>query len=191
MKSLRLIGFVLLVSLMASPAIAGNLGIFFDTAGTVDNMFFERGVPFNVHVVLYSTNDAVNAVEYKLNLPPEVVVLQQNYLTGSLAFPYLGQSEGATVGVRVGLGDCFFMGPDAWQDQVLVVETVMCYSPVDISNASITLSGFPGDNGDVVPRYADCQENLAHQLVATPGTFSVAVDADSPSWGSVKALFSE
>ncbi len=193
MKSLRLFGLTLLVLLMAAPVMAaGNIGIFFDTAGTVDNMFFQRGVPFNVHVVMYNIQDGVGAVEYKLNLPPEVVVLDQSYLAGSYAFPYLQQTEGALVGVQVGFGGCHYMGSSAPFVSALVVETLLCYSPVDILNGTITLQGFPGPSGDVMPRYADCTQNASlHTLTPTPGTFSVAVDADSPSWGSVKALYNQ
>ncbi len=191
MKSLRLFGLTLLVLLMAVPAMAaGNIGIFFDTDGTVDNMFFERGVPFNVHIVMYNVDDGVGAVEYKLNLPDEVVVLDQQYLEGAYVFPYMQQSEGATVGVQIGFGRCFYMGDTSPYVPDLVVETVVCYSLVDIDNATISLEGFPGDSGYIVPRYADCTQTAdLHELTPTPATFSVAVPSESPSWGSVKALF--
>ncbi len=187
MKSLRLVGLMLVFGLMAAPAAAGTLGVFFDTDGTTDNMYFERGVPFNVHVIMYNMDDSAQGVEFKIDFPPEVVVLSQNYVEGSLAFPYLSSSAGAVAGVQVGLGPCYYMGQGI--NEPFTVLTLIVYSPVDVMGGTITLDGFPGVNGDVVPRYADCPDVNKHQMATTDATFQVSVPADEPSWGSVKALF--
>jgi len=190
MKSLRLIGLMLLISLMAAPAAAGTLGIFFDEAGTVDNMYFERGVPFKFHVLMYDMDDLVGGVEFTLVVPPELVILQQNFAEGSWPFYYQNQSTlGALAGVGIGLGDCYWMGQGG--EVTYKVLTVLAYSPVDIIGGSITLDGFPGANGDVVPRYARCPDADLHQMAATDGSFQVTVPAENPSWGSVKALFTK
>ena len=189
MKSMRLIGLMLLFSLLASPAAAGSLGIFFDTGGTVDNMVFERGVPFNLHVIMYNMDDSAQGVEFTVDLPPEIVVLSHNYVDGSLAFPYLGQPAGAVAGVQVGLGPCRYMGQGL--NEPFRVLTLTVYSPVDIVDGTVSLAGFPGPNGDVVPRYADCPDVVLHQMTTTGATLNVSVPAETPSWGSIKALFYE
>lgn len=187
MKNLRLVGLMLVFSLMAAPAAAGTLGVFFDTDGTVDNMVFERGVPFNVHVIMYEMNDSAQGVEFKIDFPPEVVVLQHDYVDGSLAFPYLGSPDGAAAGVQIGLGPCYYMG-QGFNEPFRVV-TITVYSPVDVFGGTISLDGFPGPNGDAVPRYVDCPDVNKFQMATTGATFQVSVPSDEPSWGSVKALF--
>ncbi len=189
MKSLRLVGLMLLISCLASPAVAAKLGIFFDSNATVDNMVFQPATPFKIHVVMYDMNDSAQGVEFKVVLPPEIVVLNQTYAEGSLAFPYYNQPEGATVGVQVGLGDCILMMND-WHPTYEVL-TMLVYCPTTLPTSTISLTGFPGPTGDTVPRYAQCPSIAPPliQMAATDGTFSVSVPAESSSWGAVKAQF--
>ncbi len=189
MKSLRLVGLMLLISCVASPAVAAKLGIFFDSNATVDNMVFQPNTPFKIHVIMYDMEDIAMGVEFKVDLPPEVVVLQQDFAEGSLAFTYLNQNGGATAGVQVGLGGCVWVSSQG--NPSYEVLTILAYCPSPVPSSTISLSGFPGDNGDAVPRYAQCSDinPPLFQMTPTDGTFSVSVPAQSSSWGAVKAQF--
>ena len=193
MKTLRLAVLTALVAaFVAAPAAAGNLGIYFDKDATVDQMHFETGVPFYIHVAMTEMNDSVNAVEFMVEMPPEILILAHEWLEGSWAFPWAGAPAGtppALGGVQLGLGDCYYMG-DQWNPRMTVL-TLTCMSMSDLSNASVSLTGFPGTNGDVVPRYAQCPSTDLFQMSTTSGTFNVSVPAPSSSWGAMKAGYSD
>jgi hypothetical protein len=191
MKSLRLVGLMLLISCLATPAVAAKLGVFFDTNATVDNMVFQPATPFDIHVIMYDMNDSALGVEFKVDLPPELVVLQQNWAEGTLVFPYSNQTGGATVGVQVGLGDCIFM-TNGWNPTYEVL-TMRVYCPTTMPTSTISLSGFPGDTGDTMPRYAQCPSIAPPLLQMTPtdGTVRISVPAETSTWGAVKAQFGD
>jgi hypothetical protein len=192
MKTLRLAVLTTLVAaLLAAPAAAGNLGLYFDRGATVDQMHFETGVPFNVHVAMTNMNDSANAVEFVVEMPPEVLVLDHDWLEGSIAFPNQDAPSGtpeALAGVRVGLGGCWYIA-DNYSTDHLVVLTMSCMSLSDLTGATMTLSGYNGLNGDTVPRYAQCPSTDKIQMTSTGATFNVSVPAETTSWGAVKAAY--
>ncbi len=187
MKTLRtlfavsfVVALLVATSAMAAPTISVLFGPNQDAAAQAKTLR-----PFKIWVVMSNINDTVNAVEYKLNLPPEIVVLDPGLFPGSVNF------GNATVGNALGLPACqtvFDVLAPEFQKLVVAEMTVIAVSPFASANVTLTpFTGSPQDMG-VAPRYSNCNGTLTN-LTPVAGSLSAAVAVEPMRWSQVKALY--
>jgi hypothetical protein len=182
MKSLRTITAVALaVCLCASLAQAGNIGVYFDNTATNAVATKPVNQMFNMYICLTDVQNMLTAVEYKVNLPAELIVLGESFAGN------FHNGSGSSSGVQVGLGDCVILFQPT---DVLVVSTMQAITLQPFATRTITVSQWPLPNGGSFPRYSTCgAEPQLIDLAPQEAQLTAAVAADSESWGAVKALF--
>lgn len=187
MKTLRtLFAVTLMVTLLAaSTAMAQSptISVFFGP-NQDSNSLAQTGTPFKIWVVLSHVNDSVNAVEYKLNLPPEVAIIDAGLYDGAI------NVGNASDGFAIGLPECIpvFDNLAAYQNLVVNEMTALAVAPFAAFNVTITeFTGSPQDPGET-PRYSNCDGVLGN-LAVENGTLSASVGVEAESWTAVKSLY--
>lgn len=186
MKTLRTFFAVsLLVSLLAaSTAMAApTLSVYFGP-NQESNSLAQTGTPFKIWIVMSEINDTVNAVEYKLNLPPEVVITDDGLYPGAID---LGN---ATTGSAIGLPECLTVFDAIAGSETLVVAEMTAVTVSDFGASAVTLTPFTGSPQDpaTAPRFSNCDGALTN-LLPNNGTLSSSVPTESESWSAVKSLY--
>lgn len=168
---------------------AGNptIGVYFDEQRVSSDLSVRPYEAFNIYVVLSDIEDRVTAVEYKLNLPSDLVVSGRNYwgdpiLIGNPADGYV-----------VGLGECVTVSSQIAGSETLVIESIQAFAFQNFDTQPITLTKFEGGSeGPLVngPRYANCDDQV-YEMSPVNATIEAPVAGETTSWGAVKALYNE
>lgn len=191
MKSLRTISLLALVAIMvasvasAAPTISVRVALP-DGAEFWDDAQVHPNQQRDLVVILGDVAEPINAVEYKINLPQNVLVLGNTYgFDGAVDFG--GGHTGSGTGSAIGFGDCY--PASSVNDQVVHSMRIMAVGA--FARQEITVTAFEG-GGDVAaaPRYNSCS-NVTVSLVPSSTWLesTTAVDAGDSSWGAVKALY--
>jgi hypothetical protein len=187
MKNLRAlfaVSFVVALLVAASAMAAPTITVSFGPNQDINSQAKTLN-PFKIWVVMSNINDTVNAVEYKINLPAEVVVQDPGLFPGAID---LGS---ASTGSAIGLPACQtvydVMGS---QYDHLVVAEMTAIAVSDFPSFNVTVTPFTGSPQDMgtAPRYSNCDGVLTN-LTPVSGTLSSSVPGESSSWSQVKALY--
>ncbi len=188
MKHLRKFAlFVVLGSLLlatAAEAQTPTIGVYFGP-NRVSSTNVVPNTQFKIWVMLTGMNDAINAVEYKLNLPSNVVVLQYDYYGANpLVF-------GSTAdGVAVGFGECVPLFPGPTTSTELVVAELTAMAITSFPSTPVTITRYEGNpqSPSTAPRYNTCDGTLI-DLVSSDGALFSSVAVENTTFGAVKALY--
>jgi hypothetical protein len=189
MKALRTLAVaaaLLCVASVALAAVGPDVGVYFDDQGTETSISVQPYEQFAIHVVMTNINDRVNAVEYKLDLPADLIVTSAEF--GGPSPIALGNPSD---GYAIGLGECVTVYNDIPGFETLVVETRNVYAFQHFNATSLTLEPFQGpgqEPGVTTPRYANCQDDVFN-LNTVDATVAAPVATDQSSWTSVKAMY--
>jgi hypothetical protein len=187
MKSLRTIAALAALALLlgAPAAQAGNIGVYFDSAATTSTATKGTSTPFNLYVCMTDVQNQMTAVEYKVNLPSELIVIGETF-AGNFV-----NGQGSASGVQMGFADCMLL----WNStDVMVVSTLQVLAFSAVNNAAITVSKWPVPQpGVTLPRFSTCPTPDPQLVDLTPqtATLTTAVPVESASFGAVKALYRE
>jgi hypothetical protein len=145
----------------------------------------QTGTQFKIWIVLSNINDTVNAVEYKLTLPPEVAIVDPGLYPGAI------DVGNASTGSAIGLPECLpvFDSMDPMY-QTLVVAEMTAVAVADFPAFNVTITEFTGSPQDpgTAPRYSNCESQLTN-LTPEGGTLQSSVGSESASWSAVKSLY--
>lgn len=189
MKTLSMFAVFALVamSLGAVSAGAGEIAVYFGSE-MGSSMQVKPFVPFDIQIVVQNIDDSINAVEYKLNLPAEVVVQDENYWNGTTLV--IGGPQ-AAVGTAIALGECVQMFEGSGLPTSIVVATLQAITVDTFSESAVTLTEFTGtpSNPGTAPRYSSCGSVITN-LSPVDGTLEgVTVPTTATSFSKVKSLF--
>jgi hypothetical protein len=164
MRLMQMLGLVALVCVaMTTVASAATVGVYFDDQATTTTNRVRPWESFNLHVVMTAVEDQVTGVEYKLNLPPELVILNRAYWGGD---PILIGSPAE--GYMVGLGECVSVFQALPGQERLVVETLEVMAVGNFDDQAITLTKFEGGSeapSVTAPRYSNCDDQVEEMTV--------------------------
>lgn len=173
----------------SSASAAGTIGLYFQQDGNVSRHYAQPSETFKVYVAVKSLETTMDAVEYKVNLPANVIVLGREFTSDNAV------NVGNTAqGTAVGIGECRpVVSGSAYE--VYVVETITCMTMGSFAVDDITLTKFEGGGNDsnpsiTGPRFSDCNSIQTFTNVEN-AQLSSSVSAESSSWGEVKAGTSE
>lgn len=183
MKTLRKIALltVLASTLLATAAQAApTIGVYF---GQQKWPWFTAAPnqPFDIWVVVKDVNNTIDAVDYKLNLPVQVIITDLGFADGYLR---IGTSS---TGYAVGLGDCV---PSFGDDEV-VIQHMTAYVFSTFPQFNVTFSGFQGSSQEspAAPRYSNCSGGIFDLDTEGGILVGTTVDTEAQSFGAVKALY--
>ncbi|RKZ10563.1 hypothetical protein DRQ53_05725 [bacterium] len=189
MKTLRMFAVfaVVAMSLFAVAAEAQEIAVYFgsEMSSTKQVKSFE---PFDVMIVVDGIDDTINAVEYKLNLPDDIIVMGSQYWNGTTLV--IGGAN-AVDGTAVALGECVNLAEALGEQTSIVVATLEAMAVNTFSQAAVTISEFTGtpSNPATAPRYNNCVNNQVY-LTPVNGTLQgVTVPTEQSSFSRVKSLF--
>lgn len=186
MKALRTLAVTVAMLCFASVALAGDIEVSFDDKGIENAISVRPFEQFTIYVVMSNIEDQVKAVEYKLALPPELIVTSTQF--GGPSPIALGSPSD---GFAIGLGACISVFNEMPGFETLVVETRDVYAFQHFSATSLVLEPFQGpgqEPGVTTPRYANCQNDVWN-LNTIEATVAAPVATDQSSWSSVKAMY--
>jgi hypothetical protein len=185
MKTLRMFAVFALVamSLFAVSADAQEISVFFgsEMASTKQVKPFEL---FDISIVVSNIDDTIGAVEYALNLPAGVVIVESSFWPGSL------QLDGPD-GTAIALGECVTMVDAPGLPTEIVVAALKAIALDTFGQAPVTLTELTGQplNPGTAPRYANCQNELLNLTPVNGMLEGVTVPTSASSFGKVKSLF--
>ena len=188
MKSLRTISLLAVVAtvLIASAAQAvptGTLAVYIGDENH-EAATIKPNTPTPLNIYVEGIDDTIYAVDYKIGLPPDLLVMSNTYYPGALDF---GSSSN---GASIGLGECISSFQWTMDHEPLWVHTITVYSLGYFDATDITVGAYEGyQTTQPGPTYADCNGNL--RLLSSKGaTIAVtSVSNDENSWGAVKSLY--
>lgn len=189
MKALRTLAVVAAMLCFASVALAGvgpDIGVYFDDQGTENAISVRPFEQFTIYVVMSNINDQVKAVEFKLDLPPELIVTSSQF--GGPSPIALGNPSD---GYAIGLGACMTVFNEMPGYETLVVETRNVYAFQHFNATNLTLEPFQGpgqEPGVTTPRYANCVNDVWN-LNAIDASVAAPVATQESSWTSVKSMY--
>ena len=188
MKSLRTFSTLVLVALVmmasaasAEPTVSLRIGDDNWEAATI-----RPNQQVDLNIYLSGIDASINAVEYKVNLPGDLIVMSNTYgFPGALDF-----GNASTVGNAIGFGECVAVLQVTQGHPDLLVHTMRVFSLGYCDLSPITLTAFEGgSDSPTTPRYSTCG-GAAMSLASSGAQIAVTtVPNDSDSWGAVKALY--
>jgi len=188
MKTLRtMAAAVALVALAAvSAGAAPTIGVYFDDQMASNQVAVDPMQQFDIYVIMSTIDDRVDAVEYKLNLPSQVAILNTTY--GGANPLDLGSSEHGTL---LGLGNCQNIYDALTGFETFVVAHLEAMAVTTFDASPITLTKYTGgaEAPSVnAPRYANCDDQVV-EMETSNAQLTGGVATFSSSFGSVKALY--
>lgn len=188
MKTLRT--FAVALSLVAMAAVtagaAPTIGVYFDDQMASTQTAVDPNEPFDIYVIMSTVDDRIDAVEYKLNLPSQVAVMNTNY--GGANPLDLGSSQHGTL---LGLGNCQNIYDGLQGFETFVVAHLEAIAVTTFDATPITLTKYTGgaEAPSVnAPRYSSCDNNVV-EMETSNAQLTGGVATFSSSFGSVKALY--
>ena len=183
MKTLRMIALVAVLATMlfavgaqAAPTIAVKFG-----PNQMPWWTAQPNQPFDIWVIAKGIDGVVDAVEYKLNLPSQLIITNYGWPDGSF---YLGSNAN---GYAVGLGDCV---PNFGDDQI-VVQRITAYAFTVFPEFDVTLTAYEGPQAETptAPRYSNCSGGVFDMIAEDGLVVGTMVPVQSESFGAIKALY--
>ena len=188
MKTLRTMAAALALVALATvtAGAAPTIGVYFDDQMQIDQTAVDPLQQFNIYVILSSINDRIDAVEYRLNLPPQVAVTGTTF--GGAQPLDLGSSQHGTL---LGLGSCENVYDALQGQETFVVAVLQAIAVTTFESTPITITKFTGGTEAPsvnAPRYSSC-DNQVYEMSTTQASLTGGVATLDRSFGAVKALF--
>lgn len=183
MKTLRKIALltVLASTVFASVAQAApTIGVYF---GEQKWPWFTAAPnqPFDIWVIVKDVDSTIDGVEYKLNLPVQVIITSLGFSEDYLR---IGSSS---MGYAVALGECI----PSFGDHEVVVQRMQAYAFGTFPQFDVTLTAFesPQPENPTAPRYSNCVGDLFDLDTEGGVLVGTTVDNEAASFGAIKALY--
>ncbi len=182
MKTLRTIAlFTVLASMLfaAGAQAAPTIGVYFGPDQTPWKTAAPNQ-PFSIWVIVKDLESTIDAVEYKLTLPTQVVVSNFGWPDGGI------QIGSPSTGFAVGLGSCVpaFNGLD------IVVQQMTAYAFTLFPAFNVTISAYEGQQvTPAAPRFSNCHGTITDLQAENGILVGTTTGTDSASFGAIKALF--
>lgn len=182
MKTLRTIAlFTVLASMLfaAGAQAAPTIGVYFGADQTPWKTAAPNQ-PFDIWVILKDIDNTVNAVEYKLNLPTQVIISNPGWPAGVI------QIGAPSTGYAVALGECV----PAFNGLEVVVQHMTAYVFTLFPEFNVTLTAYEGQQvTPAAPRFANCNGTITNLQADNGILIGTFTGTDSASFGAIKALF--
>lgn len=182
MKTLRTIAlFTVLASVLfaAGAKAAPTIGVYFGP----DQMPWKTAAPnqpFQIWVILKDIESTIDAVEYKLNLPTQVVVTDLGFPDGGIR---IGSSS---TGYAFGIGSCV----PAFNGLEVVVQQMTAYAFTLFPEFNVTITAYEGQQvTPAAPRFSNCHGTITDLQSDNGILVGTTTATDASSFGAIKALF--
>lgn len=182
MKTLRTIALltVLASMLFAAGAQAATIGVYFGQ----NRMPWKTAAPnqsFDIWIIVKNVDSTIDAVDYKLTLPTQVIVTDPGFSDTGL---HIGN---ASTGYAVGLGACI----PSFNDHEIVIQHMTAYAFTLFPQFDVTITAFEGSTQETptAPRFSNCAGGFFDLDVENGIIIGTTTAGDSESFGAIKALY--
>lgn len=182
MKTLRTIALLTVLAsflFAAGAQAAPTIGVYFGP----NQMPWKTAAPnqpFDIWIIVKDIESTIDAVEYKLNLPTQVIVTD-------LGFPSAGIRIGSgSTGWAYGLGACV----PAFNGMEIVIQQMSAYAFTLFPEFDVTITAYEGQQvTPAAPRFSNCHGSIVDLDTEGGILIGTTTSSEAVSFGAIKALY--